>query len=451
MLSLVSTVDKPLTQAMPEAKAKSRVQNDAHDRSDFQAYMVAAMQPAKNDIKTEAPAPKNETPAIKTDTLPAERSTEQGAQKAGHGSETELTSESVKTPRPNAITSTRDLIEALGLKTNSAITKTATPVPVEKKSLQTTETVSRSTKTSSRAVEIKNAVATSTLKELDRLPDLLLSNSDGLKKLSEKLGLAFLGKVSEKLNEKQTRTQTAEVGVKSEIKIEAQVTSAKVQKTGESPALTTEQSPKNKNEAVKISSKLVSRETNHEPAIPQPLIPKIEGELRPRQDFAGRIQGVEFAQRPVENIRVAVENPTLRTDMLRQFQEIITRANILVADSQNAQFSVKLYPRELGRMEIDLKLIDGEIRGKIVVESEEVKSEMQNFLNDRERGGSGEPIDLNRIDIEVRQDNQNAHSGERTSDDKELLQNLVTQTAAGAYDAPALAGSGNKAGHALYA
>jgi flagellar hook-length control protein FliK len=138
--------------------------------------------------------------------------------------------------------------------------------------------------------------------------------------------------------------------------------------------------------------------------------------------------------RAQDSVRSAVENPTMRADMARQFSDIMARAQVLVTDSQNAQFSVKLYPRDLGRMQIDLKLIDGEIRGKIVVESEDVKNEMQNFLQNRDQQGSEQQLDLNRIDIEVRNGNQYAQNSQETADPDELLQNLVTRVATDAYE-----------------
>jgi hypothetical protein len=148
-----------------------------------------------------------------------------------------------------------------------------------------------------------------------------------------------------------------------------------------------------------------------------------------------RLSEAANSARAAENIRTAVENPVLRPDLVRQFNEIISRAQVLVTDTQNAHFNVRLYPRELGRMEIDLKLVDGVLRGKIVVESEDVKNEMQNFLQNREHGGSAEQFDMNQIHIEVRSGNRNAQNPQPAPDTEELLQKLLTQSASAAYSA----------------
>ena len=93
-------------------------------------------------------------------------------------------------------------------------------------------------------------------------------------------------------------------------------------------------------------------------------------------------------------------------------------------------------------------MVDGEIRGKIVVESEDVKNEMQNFLKNGDNQATGEQFDMNKIDIEVRNGNQNAQNPQRTPDADELLQNLVTRAAATTYGA---AEASSTQGNALYA
>ena len=92
--------------------------------------------------------------------------------------------------------------------------------------------------------------------------------------------------------------------------------------------------------------------------------------------------------------------------------------------------------------------VDGEMRGKIVVESEEVKNEMQNFLQNGENNQSGEAADLSQVMIEVRSENQNAQNSDRTPEEAEMLKNLVTRTASVLYEAVDVP---QQKGNALYA
>lgn len=454
MLSLGSITEKPTATPQGETRGKTRSTTDGQDRSDFQTYMLAAMQPAK-------PEPKVETPAIKTDSPTPEKTVEQMAQKAGHGDTTEIKGEAEKSTKPQPTVNAHDLMQTLGLKIRTSTAEPIAPLAAKSPKGESLETKSqRITKTTSRATEIKTAVATSTLKELDRLPDLILNNTDGLKKLSERLGLAFLSKMSEKLGEKQTKNQTTTTEIRHEAKIELALTQSttKAQKAGDGGASSKNSDAEPRTPTKRANTSIVSRETT---ATLSPNLSATPGSPSGLQvgEASAKMESdktqvrhadpiITNTTRANEHIARSVENPTLRSDMMRQFSEIMTRANVLVTDSQNAQFSVKLFPRELGRMEIDLKMVDGEIKGKIVVENEEVKSEMQNFLNQRDQSSSGESFDMNRIDIEVRQNNQNAQHNERTPDTEALLQNLVTRAATRAYES---SDSGKNQGNALYA
>jgi len=83
------------------------------------------------------------------------------------------------------------------------------------------------------------------------------------------------------------------------------------------------------------------------------------------------------------------ETPDLKgkTPEFRQnLQEIIDKARITVRDSRNGNFSVKLYPRELGNVNVNLSLDHGTITARFVVDSEEAKNLLsQNMDNLRQQ------------------------------------------------------------------
>ncbi len=461
-----------------EAKAKTRPADEQKPQADFAAYMAALAQPVKMDAPATAPAKQNDTPVTEkagnvqtaapgTATTDTQTST---AQKAGHeaaGERSETTKNEREAAEPKAVKaqpvrSDKELLEALGLITRKsplaqaeAVQKIARPV------IDPQSSTAAKQKTSTEKAD-KNQIAATTLQQLQKAPDLILANADGLKRLGEKLGLAFLGKVSEKLGEKQPKAEGAQNNTRSELKTEmaSAVTTTKLQKAGDGQS---EQNTafQNQQKSTKgAPAKIVSRETLAADTAEKPA-PLGGSDLKPvslPETATGRLATAAAGEtrlaesvsqiRASENIRTAVENPLMRADLVRQFNEVMSRAQVLVADSKNAEFSVKLYPRDLGRMEIDLKMVDGEIRGKIVVESEDVKSEMQNYLEQREQSSTGEQIDLNRIDIEVRSGNQHAQNPERTPEADTLLQNLVTRAATSAYE---MTETSNGAGSALYA
>lgn len=66
----------------------------------------------------------------------------------------------------------------------------------------------------------------------------------------------------------------------------------------------------------------------------------------------------------------------------QNLQEIMDRAKISVRDNRNANFNVKLYPRELGNVNVNLSLENGVVIAKFFVDSDEAKNQLsQNMDN----------------------------------------------------------------------
>lgn len=471
-------------QSLSELRPRTKPVEEKHAGADFAAYLVALAPAQKMEISTAQPGTQREELRGERSATPVSDALSAQPQKAGAdaplGSEisTEKTetkqivkepaaerenTASAKSEKTSAAKPARELLEALGIdiRKNIATVAAAHKTAAAKSTTQTTTALPTQHIVLQRGD--KSQLAVVALNHLQKTPDIFLANSDGLRRLGEKLGMGFLSKVSEKLNEKHVkRAATPSIHPQAE-KVEAkpQAIAFKGQKAGER-----EQgfAPESQSKYAKQSPlKNVSRETALTPPAASPLpegealkvksLANETGQTRTQTPASSEIRLSDAVShtRHSEIQRTAMENHSLqgmRGELTRQLNEIITRANVLVADQQNAQFSVKLYPRELGRMEIDLKLVDGEIRGKIVVESEDVKNEMQNFLQKDNNQSGAEQFDMNRIDIEVRSGNQHAQQGARTPESAELLQNLVTRAATNVYDAP-LATSAQ--GNAIYA
>ena len=488
MLSLNTLTENSASLRLQEPQARPRLPEERMPQTDFQSYLaVALQQQPRAELPRDQAATRAEQPAAEHTTpnspqpLWSESTTDTRdtalVEKAGHESPTDKETAAAASEKPlkeqvdpknRAVTvmrSDRELLEALGMisrKTEIAVKRPATgTLRAAMESVALRETL----KAEKKPVVFKGESPTHTLTILEKTPDLVLMSSDGLKKLGEKLGFSLLGKMHEKLIEKNRPADISQQVTRTEIRSESAQPAIpqKGQKAGAGEQDFTgehQQTRSGRHAAVKN----VSRETSatETTASLRPAQADLTATVTPSsQDTSPlraqantiaasevRLSEAATSARAAENIRTAVENPMLRPELVRQFNEIVSRAQVLVTDTQNAQFSVKLFPREIGRMEIDLKLIDGEIRGKIIVESEDVKNEMQNFLQNRERSGSAEQFDMNKIDIEVRSGNRNAQNPQQTPDTQELLQNLVTQSASAAYSTVETAA---RQGSALYA
>lgn len=283
-----------------------------------------------------------------------------------------------------------------------------------------------------------------TLALLEKTPEVVLLTSEGLRKLGEKIGHSLLAKVHEKLNERKNSKPHGILEEAKKPEPTKELATTKLQKTGSNaPGVIL-----NTEEKITLSAKKLQRPVSRETGIPEKGAepePRLAAEIQPPKNNSPERPQAVVLGRSMPQVEIAprseVQPP--RPELVRQFHEVFNRAQVLVQDSQNAQFSVRLYPRELGRMEIELRLVDGEIRGKIVVASEEVKNEMQNFLKNRE--------DFHGVEIEVRSENRNAHaqrSPDELEEEKVLLTKLITERAAQVYTAEEILRSG---GNALYA
>lgn len=463
MLSLKTLTENPASLRAPEPAPRPR-STDEKQHSDFHSYLAMAVEQhpsihvEKNEQRTETP--RVEQPVAETaragDKITPQKAGHDEAltESGGHAQHTEKSGHEAKNmpeEKPKIATiirqGERELLQALGLiRSTGESNKTTTGALRSAANAMAARGISTH---APKRIAVKRETPTHTLTLLEKSPDLVLMGHDGLKKLGEKLGLSLLSKVSEKLNEKnRAQENTVTANGRTEARSEVMTTmAARAQKAGERESESRAEIPA---KAMRpMPARTVSRETmtttqenllGQNPARGEQLFSPANTEPTTTRNAAIVSQG-EFrlydavsSTRQAENARTAVENPTLRPELVRQFNEIITRAQVLINDAQNAQFSVKLFPREIGRMEIDLKLIDGEIRGKIVVESEEVKSEMQNFLQNSNDNSGAEKYNLNKIDIEVRSGNRNAQNSQQPPDTEELLQNLVTRTASAVYN-----------------
>lgn len=490
MLSLNSIPDKKSeVRELATGRSRGTALEEREARPDFQAMVVAAVQPAKPDlqpshtVETREPqqyaAPKNET------TTPSGSNTSTGdikgdailTPKAGHeaakaeasdaeGKPQKATAEATSAEQAQPKRGSHEMLQALGLATMTARTATAKAA----QSAQATEAPQQPKGTLSAAARLQVArtqTATTTLTLLQKAPDAILVQNDGLKRLSEKIGIGFLSKFAEKLNEKPQRAENAATQ-RTEISRDAlnQTSTQLANKAGhpgsrsesDADAKGNQRGPRGQaprtvsreTSTTETTASLRQGQTDNAGLVNPP--PHDVATLRPQQTNIPtsemRLAEAATTSRANENLRAAVENPLLRPELVRQFNEVMTRAQVMVTDAENARFSVKLFPRELGRMEIDLKLVDGEMRGKIIVENEDVKNEMQNFLQNRENQQGEEAADLSKVSIEVRSESQNAQNSDRAADNTELLQNLVTRSASVLYEAVDVP---QQKGNALYA
>jgi len=112
-------------------------------------------------------------------------------------------------------------------------------------------------------------------------------------------------------------------------------------------------------------------DTTH-PAKNDPLIGK-KGD-----DANGFSHGLNQAKAEIR--RDGTTPVAMKNSMGEQFQNILEQAKIVVHDHKNSSFTVKLHPKELGSVNMNLGLEKGVVTGKFIVETAEAKDLLQQNL-----------------------------------------------------------------------
>ena len=93
--------------------------------------------------------------------------------------------------------------------------------------------------------------------------------------------------------------------------------------------------------------------------------------------------------------------PRKHTAFMDQVGQIIENAKVVVRDSRNGSFSVRLHPRELGSMNISLSLENGVVHGKFLVETQEAKDLLTGSLDQIKQQLSDAGIPVGEFQVNV--------------------------------------------------
>lgn len=121
------------------------------------------------------------------------------------------------------------------------------------------------------------------------------------------------------------------------------------------------------------------------------------------------------AEQPVSHLKDAGSNrpaltaeklmPEVRQNIREQIDRVMQRARIQVQQNGNARMSINLYPKEFGRIQVHLTMVDGALQGRMTVDNELIQKEIQDKMNRladefREMG-----MDVESFTVDVRSEN----------------------------------------------
>ena len=105
----------------------------------------------------------------------------------------------------------------------------------------------------------------------------------------------------------------------------------------------------------------------------------------------------DMAARQPDAAVVTQKNSIFRENL----ENIIQNAKVVVRDSRNGSFSVRLHPEELGTVNISLSLHDGVVRGKFLVETQDAKDLLAGNLENIKQQLSEAGIAVGEFQVDV--------------------------------------------------
>ena len=112
-----------------------------------------------------------------------------------------------------------------------------------------------------------------------------------------------------------------------------------------------------------------------------------------------------------------------RSPEFRQsLQDIIDKARVTVRDNRNANFNVKLYPRELGNVNVNLSLENGIVTAKFFVDSDEAKSLLSQNMENLKQQLQDAGIEVGEFNVGVNDNGKGFLNDNENGGKKELIQ-----------------------------
>ena len=116
----------------------------------------------------------------------------------------------------------------------------------------------------------------------------------------------------------------------------------------------------------------------------------------------------------IKDAKAIVNNPILNQGFQEQLNDFIKKSRISIKDNDNATMTANLYPKELGKVSINLSIVDGVLQGSFIVQNESVQKalneKMDSFIHDlRSDGHTIHSFDVN-VESESSPQNSNGYN-----------------------------------------
>ncbi|MGO4887778.1 flagellar hook-length control protein FliK [Anaerobacillus sp. MEB173] len=119
--------------------------------------------------------------------------------------------------------------------------------------------------------------------------------------------------------------------------------------------------------------------------------------------------GVKIGMNPLQQFAIHIgdqNQQVMEHQFIRQFQEILGRSSLINFKNGHHELSIKLYPEHLGRLDIRLTQINGEIIARIMTTSFKARELIESQLSQLRQAFGSQQINVERIEISQQQTGQ---------------------------------------------
>lgn len=101
-----------------------------------------------------------------------------------------------------------------------------------------------------------------------------------------------------------------------------------------------------------------------------------------------------------------INRPGVTQEFRQSFHEILEKAKVSVKDQNNGSFTVKLFPKELGNVNVNLVLENGVVNGKFLVDSNDARTLLMSNLENFREQLSESGINVGEFSVNVRDERE---------------------------------------------
>jgi hypothetical protein len=132
-----------------------------------------------------------------------------------------------------------------------------------------------------------------------------------------------------------------------------------------------------------------------------------EANHKPISSESSFLQGLQDKMKSSVVSRETTIDESTRRQVQQQIDAAWNRARFQLKDQKNVTMNTSIYPKEMGRIQLSLSLIDGLLQARFIVDNETVQKEVMDKMQQMATELSNQGMKLSSFDVDLRQNQEN--------------------------------------------